>query len=351
MPIQEISIADFLALHRQHPVLDVRSPLEYQSAHLPGAISFPLFSDEERKVVGTAYKKESREKAIKIGLGFFGPKMVAMVETAEQLCAKQSTGLPGSDKTLLVHCWRGGMRSAGVAWLLGLYGFNIYTLKGGYKMFRRWVLSRFELPYPFKVIGGYTGSGKTRVLRALKEMEESVIDLEALANHKGSAFGCLGEDKQPTQEMFENRLAIELDEMWARKKEIWIEDESRRIGDLNIPSALFTRITTMPLVFIDMPFEERLAAIIDGYGKFDKTALADAVLRIKKRLGPNDTKSAIDYVSGGDIENGFRILLKYYDKQYAKSMEVDDKTNPIDTTRIRVTHMDDAEKAKLILNG
>jgi tRNA 2-selenouridine synthase len=185
--ITKLTVESFLELAEKHPVLDVRSPGEYQHAHIPGAYSLPLFTDEERKVVGTSYKKESRQQAIKIGLKYFGKKMVKMVEEVEVLVSSEQW-LVHSNKTVLVHCWRGGMRSAGVAWLLDLYGFKVYTLVGGYKMYRRWVLEQFAKDYPFVVIGGYTGSGKTKLLEALKAKGESVIDFEAIACHKGSAF-------------------------------------------------------------------------------------------------------------------------------------------------------------------
>jgi tRNA 2-selenouridine synthase len=162
MAVRPIDIDTFLNLRESHPVLDVRSPGEYQHAHIPGAHSFPLFDDEERKQVGTAYKQESRELAIKIGLDYFGPKMRALVEQAESISAQSGS------RTLLVHCWRGGMRSGALAWLLDIYGFQVHTLIGGYKSFRRWSLAQFEKEYPLQLIGGYTGSGKTDLLEALK---------------------------------------------------------------------------------------------------------------------------------------------------------------------------------------
>ena len=135
-------------------------------AHIPGAYSLPLFTDEERKVVGTAYKQQSRQQAIKIGLKYFGTKMPEMVEQVETIYASHTKGKITEDanqkKTVLVHCWRGGMRSAGVAWLLDLYGFKVYMLAGGYKFFRRWVLHQFDKEHPLNVIGGYTGSGKNQ---------------------------------------------------------------------------------------------------------------------------------------------------------------------------------------------
>src|SRR5690349_23861593 len=176
--MRRVQIDEFLKGCKDALLLDVRSPAEYNHAHIPGAVSFPLFTDEERKVVGTAYKQQSREAAIKIGLDYFGPKMRKMVEEAEQLTTHDS-------RTVLVHCWRGGMRSAGVAWLLDLYGFKVYALVGGYKKFRNHVLDTFKLPFQFKILGGYTGSGKTEMLRGLEKQGEFVIDLEGIANHKG----------------------------------------------------------------------------------------------------------------------------------------------------------------------
>ena len=234
MAITKITIEEFLALAKTNLVLDVRSPSEYLHAHIPNAKSLPLFNDEERKIVGTAYKQESKQIAIKLGLDFFGGKMSEIVEEVERLVKSYRLGVTSSIKanndsttglnnytnsqpsthkpeTVLLHCWRGGMRSAGVAWLLDLYGFKVYTLVGGYKAYRNWVLQQFEKDYHFKIIGGYTGSGKTLLLHALAKEKNAVIDLEGLANHKGSALGALGQLPQPSQEMFENLLADELE--------------------------------------------------------------------------------------------------------------------------------------------
>src|SRR5258705_3027705 len=215
MAVEKIHIEQFLELRKQHPVIDVRSPGEYKHAHIPGAYSLPLFTDEERKIVGTAYKQESREKAIKIGLDFFGSKMRKMVEEIESTISNWQRVKKHEDELLianclLIYCWRGGMRSAAVAWLMDLYGFKVYTLSGGYKKFRNYVLDTFKLSLQFKILGGYTGSGKTDMLKALEKQGEIVIDLEEIARHRGSAFGNIGFEKQPTQEMFDNILAQEL---------------------------------------------------------------------------------------------------------------------------------------------
>ena len=314
MAIEKIHIEQFLELAKQHPVLDVRSPGEYKHAHIPGACSLPLFTDEERKIVGTAYKQESRELAIKLGLDFFGVKMRKMVEEVEQLSS--------NSKTVLVHCWRGGMRSAGVAWLLDLYGFKVFTLVGGYKKYRNYVLDTFRLPFQFSILGGYTGSGKTELLKALKERGEKVIDLEGIANHKGSAFGNIGMPPQPGQEMFENLLAKELRKSLEGQPEspVWLEDESQRIGLVNIPGELWKTMRQSPVYFLDIPFEERLKHIVQEYGQLDAEKLADAIGRISQKLGNLNAKTAILLLNEGKITESFDILLKYYDMHYFKSL-------------------------------
>lgn len=317
MAIERLTIKDFLEQSQNKLVLDVRSPAEYNHAHIPGAISMPLFTDEERKVVGTTYKQQSREQAIKIGLDFFGPKMRRMVEEVESLLARQSS----TTKDVFIYCWRGGMRSGGVAWLLDLYGFKVRVLVRGYKSFRKHVLQTFKEGYNLKILGGYTGSGKTEVLQQLGKNGEVVVDLEKIACHKGSAFGKTN-SPQPTQEMFENILGVAL--IGAKNKgssaAIWMEDESQRIGNLNIPNDLCTTMRNAPVYFIEVPFEERLQYIIKEYGCLDKEYLSSAIQRIRKRLGGLDTKNALQYLEEENVEACFSILLKYYDKHYLKGL-------------------------------
>lgn len=329
MAIQKINIEEFLSLTATYPVLDVRSPGEYKHAHIPGAFSFPLFTDEERKVVGTAYKQQSREEAIKIGLTFFGVKMRSMVEEAEKLVdecneiiRKKSveSGSDRNNKTVLVHCWRGGMRSGGVAWLLDLYGFNVKILVGGYKTFRRWALDQFEQTYSFRILAGFTGSGKTPLLEKLAKAGENVINLEQLAHHKGSAFGNLGMPPQPSQEQFENKLALALYAAAKKTEPIWMEDESQRIGDVNTPISIWKQMRTTCVYFLDIPFEERLKHIVAEYGKHERDRLVNAVIRIKKRLGGLETKEAVNALIEDRVEDCFRILLTYYDKWYSKGL-------------------------------
>ncbi len=336
MAIQKLAIDDFLQLAKEHTVIDVRSPGEYNHAHIPGALSLPLFNDEERKVVGTAYKQQSRETAIKIGLDYYGSKMRTMVEQVEQWLRDKQ------DKTVLVHCWRGGMRSAGVAWLLDLYGFKVYTLVGGYKAFRTKVLAQFRQPYQFRIIGGYTGSGKTEVLH---KMSGSIVDLEAIAGHRGSAFGAVEGVEQPSQEMFENRLALQL--IQRQQETIWLEDESQRVGHVNIPHELWRQMRASQVYFLDVPFEERLQYIVAGYGKKDKDKLVSAIMRIQKRLGPLETKTAINHLLEDNISDCFAILLKYYDKQYKKGLQ---ERKPEQVHTITCGNTNAANNAILIAN-
>jgi tRNA 2-selenouridine synthase len=310
MPAEKIPVEKFIQLAQTQAVFDVRSPGEFTQAHIPGVYSLPLFTDEERKTVGTAYKQQSREEAIKLGLNFFGPKMRAMVEEVERL---------STSKNILIHCWRGGMRSAAVAWLLDMYGFKVHTLAGGYKAYRNLVLQALQKDYNFKIIGGYTGSGKTLLLHKLQQQNEQVLDLESLANHKGSALGSLGKGTQPRQEMFENLLAAVLLRA-DNHKTIWVEDESQRIGDIQVPMPLWNTMRKKPVYFFDIPFDVRLEQVTPEYKTQPKEMLVNAIIRIQKRLGGLNAKNAINYLLENNHKESFRILLKYYDKYYSKGL-------------------------------
>jgi tRNA 2-selenouridine synthase len=322
MAIQKNSILEFINSPINYLLFDVRSPAEFEHAHIPGAHSLPLFDNEQRAIVGTTYKKQSREDAIKVALPFFGEKMNKMIELVEKLSSefeKQNNKKP----ILIVHCWRGGMRSAAVAWLLDLYGFKVIQLQGGYKAYRNWVIDKFTQPISLKVLGGYTGSGKTETLHALAEKGNAVIDLEGLAKHKGSSFGALGQGVQPSQEMFENLLSHALHEQEKRGVTIWVEDESQRIGTVMIPTSFFTQLKNSTCYFMRIPFEERLSFIVLQYGNFSKSDLIEATLRIQKRLGGLETKNAVRAIEEGNLQNAFSILLKYYDKWYNKFFKIE----------------------------
>jgi tRNA 2-selenouridine synthase len=318
MAVQKIDIDDFIIQAPHSLIIDVRSPGEFDHAHIVSALNLPLFTNEERAIIGTTYKKQSREAAIKVGLPLFGTKLLPMIETVEKWVSEKQEVAHTTKPTLLVHCWRGGMRSAAVAWLLDLYGYKVYQLTGGYKAYRNWVLNQFIKEYPIKVLGGFTGSGKTEILHALQQRNNTVIDLEGLANHKGSAFGAIGQAVQPSQEMFENKLATAL---FTNKKDLpfWVEDESQRIGLVMIPNSFFIQMRNSVCHFIIIPFEERLNFILQAYGGFGVQLLIDATIRIQKRLGGLETKNAVQFFNDNNIIAAFAILLKYYDRWYEKN--------------------------------
>jgi len=318
MAVQKIDIDNFIietsasigSSLRSSITIDVRSPAEFEHAHIPHALNLPLFDNEQRALIGTTYKKQSREAAIKVGLPLFGAEMLPMIETVEAWIKDRQKENDLTKPTIYVHCWRGGMRSAAVAWLLDLYGYKVIQLTGGYKAYRNWVLAQFTIPYSLKVLGGYTGSGKTEILHALQEKNYAVIDLEGLAHHKGSAYGAIGQLPQPSQEMFENIIAEKLLEVNKKQKSIWIEDESQRIGTVLIPTPLFHLMRNSTCYFMTIPFEQRLNFIVEGYGSFDQKSLIEATMRIQKRLGGLETKTAIDFITAGALKEAFSILLK-----------------------------------------
>ncbi|MCB0214369.1 MAG: tRNA 2-selenouridine(34) synthase MnmH, partial [Anaerolineae bacterium] len=221
----KLGVEPFLELSRHYPVIDVRTSAEFAKGHIPGAMNIPLFSNEERAIIGTTYKQVGQREAMLLGLEIVGPKMRHLIEHIQTVA---------TERTLLLHCWRGGMRSESVAWLAGLFGYRCYTLRRGYKGFRNYVLQMLELPSRLLILGGKTGSGKTEILQVLKQQGEQVIDLEGLAHHKGSSFGALGEADQPSQQQFENELAMQWRQLNLQRP-VWLEDESRHIGKLSIP--------------------------------------------------------------------------------------------------------------------
>jgi len=271
-----------------------------------------LFSDSERKQVGTAYKQVNRESAMYIGLGFAGKKLVDL--------AKQGQRKAGRTKILLLHCWRGGMRSNSMAWLFETMGIDCYLLEGGYKSYRRRVRKEFEKERRLIVLGGRTGSGKTDILHTLEKQGEQVIDLEGLARHKGSAFGALGEVPQPTTEQFENdlcRALIPLDP--ARRT--WIEDESRNVGRCVVPGELYALMKQSRMLFLDLSRELRAGHLVHHYAGFGKEELIACIRKIAKKLGGDRTTEAVDAVEQDHFLSTAMITLQYYDKAYMFSLE------------------------------
>ncbi|MEB3335024.1 MAG: tRNA 2-selenouridine(34) synthase MnmH [Cyanobacteriota bacterium] len=290
-------------------VVDVRTPSEFQQGHIPGARNLPLFSNEQRADVGTLYKQVGRQAAVRRGLALVGPRLE---ELADGLIAAQALH-PG--QPLRLTCWRGGMRSASVAWLASTLSLPAVVLEGGYKAYRRWVLALMERPWPLRLLGGRTGTGKTDLLLALAERGVAVVDLEGLAHHRGSSFGGLGQPDQPSGEHFENRLAAAL-QRHSGAGEIWLEAESAQVGRCRIPLGLWRQMKAAPLLEVRRPMEERLRHLVAIYGQQDPAALEEATLRIGKRLGPQRTAEAVAAIRLGAMERACAQMLAYYDRCY-----------------------------------
>ncbi len=295
-------------------LLDVRTPAEFRQGHIPGAANLPLFSDGERAEVGTLYKQQGRQAAVRRGLALVGPRMEALA--AELVTwSERSAGAP-----LRLHCWRGGMRSGSVAWLAQQLELPVLLLEGGYKSYRRWVLELFERPWPVHLLGGRTGSGKTELLLALRERGAAVVDLEGLAHHRGSSFGGLGLPEQPSSEHYENRLAAVLAPL-AGAEQIWLEAESAMVGRCRIPAGLWRQMKAAPVLAVERPLQERVDHLVTIYGAQDPLALAEATRRIAKRLGPQRTALALEAIEQGDWATACRQMLDYYDRCYDHDLD------------------------------
>ncbi|MCS6928731.1 MAG: tRNA 2-selenouridine(34) synthase MnmH [Saprospiraceae bacterium] len=323
----------FLLLRTERPFFDVRSPAEYARGHIPGAINLPLFTDEERARVGMVYKQQGAEHAFLLGLRLVGPKLEDFVRTARKAAPH---------RRVAVHCWRGGQRSQSMAWLFQQAGFEVITLEGGYKRYRQYVLEYFEnTSLPLIVLGGKTGVGKTRILRALQRMGEQVIDLEALAHHKGSSFGAIGEKPQPTSEQFENELFDAIRGLDLRRR-IWVENESRSIGRIYLPLAFWRQKQIAPLINIEVPFECRIQNLIADYAAAPLNELEAAFCRLEKRLGGLRLKIALEALQRRDFATAAKTALEYYDKTYL--FELENSCAPILET-LTFAHADPVEIA------
>ncbi|MCD4790234.1 MAG: tRNA 2-selenouridine(34) synthase MnmH [Bacteroidales bacterium] len=309
---QQINPNEFLEKFDGIPVIDVRSPKEFLQGHIPDAINLPLFDDEERKKVGTLYKKSGKEASLLLSLDIVGPKMSYFVKTARKL---------SPDREILIHCWRGGMRSASMAWLFETADFKVSVLNGGYKAYRKYIRQKIGEEANLIVVGGKTGCGKSEILYYLTKAGEQVLDLENIAHHKGSAFGDLGQENQPTNEQFENNLF----QAWQKldlNLPVWIEDESRGIGTVSIPEPLYNKIRQSIVIFLDVEKEIRITRLVKEYALFDPALLEDAILRINKKLGGLNTKLAIEALFNKDFNTAASILLTYYDKAYLKGLSM-----------------------------
>ncbi|MGI9518340.1 MAG: tRNA 2-selenouridine(34) synthase MnmH [Pirellulaceae bacterium] len=335
-----MDIRSFLEQSRRLPIVDVRSPGEYDKGHIPGAINIPLFDDRERAAVGTTYGEAGREQAVAQGLQFVAPRMT-------DLAAEMLHVADPHDPHLLLHCWRGGMRSQSMAWLANQARCRVTLLDGGYKAFRQHVLQSFAQPLNLVVLSGLTGAGKTGQLLQLRAAGEQVIDLEQLARHRGSAFGGIGLGGQPTVEQFENELFDELQRL-DPKRRVWLEDESRKIGTVILPNDFYVQLKQAPAIFLEVDVDTRARIIADEYSHLPQLQLLYSINRITKRLGGQNASAARHALQAGDIRGCIRILLDYYDRTYmvAKTkisrdvfihISVEDPSSPHSTRQILQT--------------
>lgn len=292
------------------PLLDVRSPSEYARGHIPGAMNLPLFDDGERARVGAVYARQGRASAVATALALVGGQLEDKLARARALTG----GAPPEGTEVLLHCWRGGMRSGALGWLLKAAGFRVHLLSGGYKAYRRHARLGLEQPRRVVVIGGLTGSGKTEILHALARLGEQTVDLEGLAGHRGSAFGALGD--QPSNEWFENQLF----ERWRSfdpQRTVWLEDESIHIGSVTLYAGFFSHIPAAPLVCVGIPEEDRLKRLLRLYaGGGAEDRIRAALQRLRKRLGYELTQRCLEQLEAGDYRAIARAVLSYYDRCY-----------------------------------
>jgi len=302
-----IGAREFIELSRSIQVIDVRTPSEYKKGHIPGSYNIPLFSDSERVRVGTVYKQQNSLSAIMEGLDIVGPKMSALL--------KKGLQKSGNDKKLLLYCWRGGNRSESMAWLFSNAGIECTVLEGGYKAYRNYILAGLGLTRKLIVLGGLTGSGKTAILTELSNFGEQVIDLEKMACHKGSAFGALGQEKQPTSEHFANLLHDELRNNNPDQR-LFVEDESHNIGTVNVPEDFFRLMKEAPVIALMPDIKTRLPRLREEYGVFESGRLIESIEKISRKLGGDNTKKAVNAILENDLDTAIEIVLRYYDKAY-----------------------------------
>ena len=304
-------------LLKTHCIIDARTPLEYAEDRLPGAINVPLLNNDERVEIGTLYKQEgahlARIRGLELTAGRF-PKIIAEI-------AATAAGRP-----ILVYCWRGGLRSKTIASILDLTGFPVKQLVGGYKAFRNQVAAYFDdfIPNaPLVVLHGMTGIGKTTLLGLLKEKGESIVDLEGIACHRGSAFGSLGLSQDHlTQKHFETLLWDTFRKLPAGKN-IYLEGESRRIGRMTLPGNLYDVMGKSIKVWCTASLETRVRRLTEEYGlKIYEEGLTEALLRIKKRLGGDKYTEIAGYLQRWEMEPFMtELIVSYYDKLYYKVRE------------------------------
>jgi tRNA 2-selenouridine synthase len=324
-------------------VIDVRSPSEFAEDHVPGAINCPVLDDAERAAIGTLYKQASPFDAKKRGAALVAKNIARHIE--ERFAAHGRGWRP------LVYCWRGGKRSGAMAHILSEIGWHAAQLEGGYRAYRREILAQLaELPktFRYRVVCGATGSAKSRLLQALASAGAQMLDLEDLASHRGSVLGNLPEQAQPAQKMFDSLVWDGLRRL-DPDKTVYVEAESKKIGQLQVPDALLARMRASPCVLIEAPLAERVAFLVREYDHF----LGD----------PQDLKAKLDCLAGlhskdiiarwmGKVEHGqwnelvADLLANHYDPAYRRAT-LQNFENLANAQVCKPAKLDDASLAQL----
>lgn len=317
MSLRRISAAEAIArLGEFSAVVDARSESEYAEDRLPGAVNWPSLNDAERASIGTEYKQVSPFAARRRGAILVARNVAGHVE--RELLDKDREWRP------LVYCWRGGHRSGALALVLDQIGFSVNVIEGGYREFRRAVVADLEtLPARFtlQVVAGPTGSGKSRLLGALAAAGAQVLDLEALAAHRGSVLGPLPDQAQPSQKAFETRIWQQL-RAFDPARPVFVEAESRTIGRLRVPESLLERLRGAPCLAVEMPLEARVRLLIEDYAHLvaDAEALCALLSRLRELRGTATVERWQALARAGDFPTLVRELLaEHYDPIYARS--------------------------------
>lgn len=339
--VNSISIEEYFAMEHDVCLIDVRSEGEFNAGRIPLATNIPILTNEERKIVGTIYKHNGSQTAVMKGLELTGPHLSERLKIALKIVA---------GRNIVVHCWRGGMRSEFFAFLFHYYGLKPMMIKGGYKSYRTKAHETFSTSFNIQVLSGKTGSAKTYILNELEQLGEQVIDIEKLAHHRGSTFGALGMKVQNSQEQFENEL-FECLRKLDPSRPVWVEDESRNIGSNVIPEGFWKQMRAADRYVVEKDFEERLAIIMKDYGDFSKDDLANSMNKIGKRLGPQHLKAAIEFLTAGEIEQAFKLALVYYDKAYSFQIEKLVNIRKVLIDAHNMSHSDTAQKLVEVANG
>ncbi len=297
-------------------IIDVRSPAEFAEDHITGAINCPVLDDEQREVIGTLYKQVSPFEARKVGAVMAARNIAAHIE--KRFSDKKRGWKP------LIYCWRGGQRSGSMYAIFRSVGWNAALLKGGYKAYRSYVVAQLEeLPRRFKyvVIGGATGSGKTKLLGVMEKQGAQVIDLEMMANHKGSVLGFDPSGVQQSQKAFDTQLNDKL-LGFDEKQPVFLEAESRKIGRVHLPASLFEEMKRGELIILDLPIDERVSFLVREYVWFQKhpDELKDKLLRLKEIRGKKTIERWFSMIDKSDWSALIKDLLSaHYDPLYNSS--------------------------------